>query len=253
MGWCLQNQNANILTHLRDLGYSVPPELIEHHPETMREYLFTEYPLRVVPKFSHIELRELEASVEDDLSLEEYEEPLNVVDSRSTLELLKSYHLMWKEISLTYFSRLFLDHLPVPKQEITHIDLSYNYLTSVPAQLFQLPLLESLDISHNEITSLPSIELWNTESRLQILNASHNALGGDNASPLLYRKHGGNSQSPFGFLWYVDLSYNKLAGFPQWVLHFPGLKYLDIQHNKKVGEGVFCVNSTIILRTGFIL
>ena len=228
------NNSANILTHLRDLGYAVPPELIDRYQETMREYLFAEYPLQVVPRFSHVKSEEQVVDEFDDYSLEEYDEPLVVIDRRPTLQVTRMYHLMWKDISLTSFKRVFLDPNSIPVYNIAHIDLSYNYLTSVPVQFFQIPNLESLNISHNQITQLPGIELWNTRTKLQILNASHNQITGDNYSPLQYRKHGGRVRTPFPEFWHLDLSHNDFRTFPHWVLHFPFLKHLNIQNNPRV-------------------
>lgn len=235
MEWSIQSNSANILSHLRDLGYPVPTELVNHYQNQLQEYLFAEYPLRVVPKFTYLELTEPEVSF-DEFSLDEWEmEPLKVIDSRPTLEVSKTFHLFWKDIGLTCFPPSFLDQTPLPVDFITHIDLSYNHLTSVPVQFFQLQNLELLNIAHNQITSLPRIELWNTKSKLQILNASHNAIFIDSQSPVLYRKHR-NSSQPFNHLWYIDLGHNRLTCFPQWVVHLPALKHLNIQHNPKVKE-----------------
>ncbi len=233
MEWSIQNNNANILTHLRELGYSIPPHIIEHHPEALREYFFAEYPLKFVSKFRHVQLPDLETLPEDDLELVIYDEPLNVVDSRSTLKLVQAYHLMWKDISLTGFHKMFLDRSSLPLHRITHIDLSHNNLTSIPAQLLQLPNLESLNVAHNHIATLPSIELWNTDSKLQLLDASHNRIGEDCASPLFYRRAAGGA-NPFRQLWFVNLSHNSISTFPKWVLHFPVLKHLDLRRNPTV-------------------
>ena len=235
MEWAIQNNSANILTHLRDLGYAVPPNLIDHYQETMREYLFSEYPLRVVPRFSNIQPSEPLVEF-DDFSLEECDEPLTVIDTRLTLQVTKMYHLMWKDISLTSFNRSFLDPNSIPVYNITHIDLSYNNLVSIPVQFFQLPNLESLNVSHNQVTHLPGIEFWKLDTRLQILNASHNQITGDNHSPVLYGRHRGNIRSPFPEFWYLDLSHNQFHTFPQWVLQFRSLKHLNIKHNPGVRE-----------------
>ena len=232
MEWAICNNSANILTHLRDLGYAVPAELIERYPEIMREYLFIEYPLKLVPKFTQVELEEPELNVEED-SLDESDEPLNVVDTRSTLKQIKSYHLMWRDISLRLFSQVFLDPATVPLYYITHIDLSHNLLVSVPSQFFRMYNLESINLSHNAITSLPSIDLWSTTSKLQVLNVSHNQIVGDAISPILYRKNTGN-RVPFQDLWYLDLSHNHYPAFPNWILHFSALRHLNIGHNPKV-------------------
>jgi len=245
MEWAIMNNSANILTHLRELGYAVPPELIDRYQETMRDYLFTEYPLQLVPRFAHVKPEEQVVDLEDN-SLEEYDEPLTVIDPRQTLQVTRMYHLMWKDISLTSFKRGFLDPTSIPVYNIAHIDLSYNHLVSIPVQFFQMPNLESLDISHNQITQLPGIELWNTRTKLQILKASHNQITGDNHSPLQYRKHGGSARTPFPEFWYLDLSYNQLKTFPQWVFHFPFLKHLNIRNNPKVSGDPSSLNPRLL-------
>lgn len=233
MDWAIQSSSANVLTHLRDLGYSVPVELIERNHDVMRDYFFAEYPLKVVPKFTHVELSELPDESLDDCSLEAYEEAFNVFDTRSSLEVSKAYYLMWQDISLTCFSRSFLDYDIIPVHLIAHVNLSHNKLTSIPALFFHLPNLESLDVSHNQLESLPSIETWSTASRLQVLNASHNGITGESLTPQLYRKRPGR-QVPFRDLWFVDLSHNQLCSFPQWVLRLQSLKHLNIGYNPKV-------------------
>lgn len=42
MDWALQNNSANMLTHLRSLGYAVPSDLIERDPVLFRDYLLSE-------------------------------------------------------------------------------------------------------------------------------------------------------------------------------------------------------------------
>ena len=180
-----------------------------------------------------LELKETQDNLGfEDSELEDYdEEPLAVHDTRPVIEVTPTHHLFWKDISLSVFPTSLLpsgDNL-----RLTHINLSHNTLTSVPISLFQQPHLESLDISYNQLTRLPRLELWNPDCKLQVLFASHNAISCDPYSPLLYRKHDRRKCSPFNELWHVDLSCNKLQYFPQFVLHFP-LKHLDLSHNIKV-------------------
>ena len=187
----------------------------------------------MVPHFTLLELKEAQDALGfEDSELDDFdEEPLAVHDTRPTIEVTPTHHLFWKDISLSVFPSSLL-----PSSDdlrLTHINLSHNTLTSVPVQLFQLPHLESLDVSHNQLTRLPRLELWNADSKLQVLFASHNAISCDTYSPLLYRKHDRGKCSPFNELWCLDLSWNKLLCFPQFVLHFP-LKHLNLSHNYKV-------------------
>ena len=47
MKWAIENGSANILTHLRELGYSIPEDLIQSYDEVIASYLLSEYPLKV--------------------------------------------------------------------------------------------------------------------------------------------------------------------------------------------------------------
>ena len=51
MEWALTTGSANILTHLRHLGYEISEDLIRKYDETVGAYLLGEYP----PKVSHVE------------------------------------------------------------------------------------------------------------------------------------------------------------------------------------------------------
>ena len=47
MEWAIENNSANILTHLRQLGYAIPSALIVKYQDILAEYLYSEYPLKV--------------------------------------------------------------------------------------------------------------------------------------------------------------------------------------------------------------
>ena len=47
MDWALENGSANILTHLRDLGYAIPDDLVLKYQDLVVGYLLQEYPLIV--------------------------------------------------------------------------------------------------------------------------------------------------------------------------------------------------------------
>ncbi len=47
MEWALENGSANILTHLRELGYPIPDDLVTKYHEVVLCYLLQEYPLKV--------------------------------------------------------------------------------------------------------------------------------------------------------------------------------------------------------------
>ena len=47
MDWALEHSSATILTHLRELGYPIPEDLIWKYQELIVSYLLSEYPLKV--------------------------------------------------------------------------------------------------------------------------------------------------------------------------------------------------------------
>ena len=50
MEWAIENGSANVLTHLTELGYPIPEDLVMKYQEVVADYLFAEHPLRVRPK-----------------------------------------------------------------------------------------------------------------------------------------------------------------------------------------------------------
>lgn len=239
MRWAISCNSGNILTHLRGLGYTVPMELIQECSEEMRDYYFGEYPLRLVPKFFHPTLPDIPAPSDDEDELCERDQPMTMVDPRPVLEVSALYCMMWRDISLSCFLPSFLDsasHYPI--DQIVHINLSHNCLTSVPPALFQLHNLESLDISHNDIGVLPGVEMWGHRIKLEVLIASYNSLRGDRqlSQTSLPRQQGGNALM-FRSLWFLDLSRNNLSSFPYWIFCFPELSHIDLRYNEQVCSG----------------
>ena len=49
MEWAIASNSANILTHLRELGYSIPVDIIDRHPLVIRDYLLGKQPLLSMP------------------------------------------------------------------------------------------------------------------------------------------------------------------------------------------------------------
>lgn len=39
MEWAISSNSANVLTHLRNLGYPIPLDIIEKYPMVIRDYL----------------------------------------------------------------------------------------------------------------------------------------------------------------------------------------------------------------------
>ena len=203
-----------------------------------------EYPLREVPRFKHLELKELSEllSWEDSSILldDGDENALTIQDTRPTIHVTPTFHLFWKDISLSLFLPCCLAPEAVDTRHLTHVDLSCNKLPSIPFELFQLPQLESLDVSHNQLTSLPPVELWVSDSHLQYLQASHNMISDDTPPRTI------PGQPSSWVLWYVDVSHNLFTSFPRFLLQF-SLQHLDISYNTKVSGpgGGGCVHQQL--------
>ena len=60
-------------------------------------------------------------------------------------------------------------------RHLIELNLSHNLLTSVPAELFQLPILQKLDASNNPLVSLP--DKWWMSRSLENLNLSQTQIG----------------------------------------------------------------------------
>jgi len=192
--------------------------------------LVGEYPLLEVARFKQVELKELhEAFSWEESSMEEEEPVLTIQDIRPTIHVARNFHLCWRDISLVTFLPSFLDKVALSTPYLTHVDLSFNKIRALPTKLFQLPLLESLDVSHNLIPSLPSLDLWRVESALQVLNVSYNHLHGDGCAS------GKMGQRVCPNLWLVDVSHNLFSQFPPFLLNF-SLTSLDISHNPAVSN-----------------
>ena len=200
-----------------------------------------------MPRFTHVDLPPPNFGLEDSTLLEDFDdEPQSLHDIRPTIEVTRTYHLCWTDISLYCFLPEFLSHEVIDVRNLTHIDLSHNCLTYITSKILKLPRLESLNVSHNQLTSLPALESWHPTSRLQVLLASHNQIsvsnqthqvhgrGAESTNGSVSRGGGGREREPFQDLWYIDLSHNQLTSFPKFVFNFQQLHHLDISHNTQV-------------------
>lgn len=70
--------------------------------------------------------------------------------------------------------------------QLRSLDVSYNKMTGMPAELGQLSNLESLNYSHNNITGLPN-ELANLKNNLKEFNLTGNPLSQDQLAKLRAR------------------------------------------------------------------
>ena len=97
---------------------------------------------------------------------------------QASLKLLKEFckqssdpnHLVMTGAGLICVPPRWMDHA-----HLTHIKLCNNLLTSVPMEMFQLPGLKGLNLSHNCLEQLPSVLTWNCP-KLRDLDVSHNRL-----------------------------------------------------------------------------
>ena len=101
---------------------------------------------------------------------------------------------------------------------MTHLDLSGNQLTSLPAEIGNLTILLVLDLSHNNLSSLPAI--IGSLPNLTYLYLSHNQLS---SLPVEI----GSLTS----LLDLNLSHNNLSSLPVEMSNLGGLQLLDIGHN----------------------
>ena len=177
-------------------------------------------------------------SWEDSIMMDDCEDNiLTIQDTRPTIHVSRTYHLLWRDISLSLFLPQFLEDDGIDIWHLTHVDLSHNTLPSIPPRFFQLPLLESLDLSHNRLTHLPPVEVWLQESSLQFLKVSHNLLGSDERGGVPGRR------GICPALWHLDLRNNQFQHFPYFVLNFLSLRHLDLSNNGMVSkiQGLLCL------------
>lgn len=123
---------------------------------------------------------------------------------------------------------------------LSHIDLSYSSLKEVPAKLFQLQELETINLSHNSITTLPL--QWEFP-KLQEINLGYNELKVvPNALMTLSTLERINLKrnriedlsehlNCADTLQEVDLSENRLKSFPEVLLQCNVLQKLNIDKN----------------------
>jgi Leucine-rich repeat (LRR) protein/ankyrin repeat protein len=140
------------------------------------------------------------------------------------------------------------------------VNLDHNFLNEVPIELFRLPKVIKIDLSHNHIIKLPEEDHYKSlESRalcgweckdLEELNLSHNCLtelpscvwvlpnletlyGQKNSISMLFPH---DKESSFCFslstsMTKIDFSENELEVIPPFVFELPNLKTVQFQHN----------------------
>ena len=101
---------------------------------------------------------------------------------------------------------------------ITDLDLSHNELTSLPEWIHQLSNLERLHLNHNQLTSLP--RSIGQLSKLKKLNLDHNQL---TSLP--------ESIGQLSHLKFLTLRHNGLTSLPESVGQLSSLVGLYLNHN----------------------
>ena len=130
---------------------------------------------------------------------------------------------------LHYFSKAITSprsmHTSHHLTQITEVDLSENQLVDVPVELFQLPSLDTLQLSHNKLTSLPSSD--NPWERLYTSHVSKLKLDGNRLRTLpegLFRDLANS-------LTKLSVECNSLQDLPPGLWIIPKLKVLKLAWN----------------------
>jgi len=144
-------------------------------------------------------------------------------------------------------SRLGMTCFPISwilHDDYTVINISYNQLKLLPAKLFHLTKLKKLDVSHNQLQSIPSPLNWDCP-KLQDLSLAANDLHNEQWKVLTFSRiftpfgstatmpqdHYNVSTMSAPSLMRVDISGNlKLSLFPEWLCLLPSLTILDIRN-----------------------
>merc|ERR1719233_2633967 len=104
--------------------------------------------------------------------------------------------------------------------KLVSLDLSYNLLIVFPTQLSLCPFLQSLNISHNNITSLPSNNFL-VNGALTMLDLSYN-----NLTYLL------SNLAKLPLLSHLSVSHNNLCSLPDYMASFSTIRELLLDNNK---------------------
>ncbi|KAL0486573.1 Ras-related LRR protein, partial [Acrasis kona] len=118
--------------------------------------------------------------------------------------------------------------IPCVIPRLCYLDISNNQLTSLPEDIFDLAeFLSELTISHNHISYIPSSV---SESRLSMLDASYNSITDVN-----FMSHLG-----LGSIHTLKLSHNKIQSIPPtapWITS-TALRHLNLSHNQINGVAI---------------
>uniref|UniRef100_A0A8C4KK52 non-specific serine/threonine protein kinase n=1 Tax=Dromaius novaehollandiae TaxID=8790 RepID=A0A8C4KK52_DRONO len=114
-----------------------------------------------------------------------------------------------------------LETIPDLSSSITSLKLSQNHFINVPETILLLPHLRSVDLSQNEIISLPGPVHWKSLNLRELL-FNHNQIGILDLS---------EKASAWSRLEKLHLSHNKLKEIPPEIGFLENLTSLDVSHN----------------------
>ena len=104
--------------------------------------------------------------------------------------------------------------------QMVKLELHHNNLASIPPCVLELPSLQDLNVSSNQLVDLPCVPEWSPS--LTHLDLSHNRLTTISGSPTA------------ASLTSLNLAHNRLADIPPCVLGFAKLCTLDLKNNNAI-------------------
>ena len=143
------------------------------------------------------------------------------------LRLNKTEATWLQEAALLQNSHLRSSHADLALFAITRIDISNNSLTVLPKEMFTLKSLRLLNVSENQLSSLPGSSS-STEGAVVVYGMGDG--GGQPGEPSQTRTN--NFQWDLPVLEEVQLNKNKLKVLPPFLFRLPSLKRLNASQNE---------------------
>lgn len=178
------------------------------------------------------------------------------------MEIYKFEHITSLDVSFCKLRTLVIPIETLPKclSKVIELNLSHNFLSSVPIEVFCLPNLKKFNASNNPITSLP--QKWWLSKSIEEINVSHSQIRNLfhlNQSKLVQSLEAAStprtmkcvlrsrntvlseSENAMSFLkpsldgsplWHLNVSHSSLSKFPKCLAcYFPNLKQLYLSSN----------------------
>lgn len=216
------------------------------------------------PELLHMILSRECCLIEDDDSIDDSANERYLLKWKNKhLQTLKGAWLGERAEFLSYQSAVDLDSIPcqvidcatIDYTHINRIALNHNHLVNVPLELFQLPNVTAIDVSENNLISLPEppnrLDRWtcNKVSMINLsgnsltvlpsclwvlpcltaLNVSHNKL---NALMTGYDPSQEENKLASSVLAEVVLAFNELKEIPEFLFKFPCVTKINLSHNR---------------------